>query len=66
MARENVKTTFNKQEYLEIRRLITKLERADSQEQKKIRKKIRKIGLYWSEIPQKCNIPSRISTICVK
>ena len=53
MARENVKTTFNKQEYLEIRRLITKLERVDSQEQKKIRKKIRKIGLYWSEIPQK-------------
>lgn len=53
MARENAKTTFTKQEYLEIRDLITKLERADSQEQKKIRKKIRKIGLHWSEIPQK-------------
>lgn len=53
MARENAKTTFTKQEYLKIRGLIAKLERSDSKKQKSIRAEIRKIGLYWSEIPQK-------------
>lgn len=44
------KTNFTKQDYERLRDLITQREKADSTRQKSIRAKIRKLGLYWSEV----------------
>lgn len=49
---EKGKVNFSKEEFENLKCLIARLERADSKEQKKIRAKLRKMGLYWSEIGQ--------------
>ena len=46
------KTNFTKEEIEKLKDLIARRETADSTEQKSLRGKIRKIGLYWSEIGQ--------------
>lgn len=46
------KTKFTKEEILKLKRLIAQLEEADSSKQKGIRGKLRKMGLYWSEVGQ--------------
>ena len=53
MLRENSKTTFTKDEYERIKDLIRQLEEADKTKQKSIRQRIRNIGLYWKELPDK-------------
>ena len=50
MARENSRRTFTISEYQQIRELVNQLQSADASKQKGIRAKIRKIGLYWSEV----------------
>lgn len=50
MARENSRKTFTYSEYRQIRELVSQLQDADSSKKKGIRAKIRKIGLYWSEV----------------
>ena len=50
MSRENSKKTFSKEELEKIIVLVYQLENANHKEQKTIRAKIRKLGLYWSEI----------------
>lgn len=44
------KTTFTSDEFTKITTLVHQLEQADPKKQKNIRNKIRKIGLYWSEV----------------
>lgn len=44
------RTKFTEDEISEIKSLVSKLEKADRNQQKVIRGKIRRIGLYWSEI----------------
>lgn len=48
---ERGKTNFSK-EVDGLKKLIAQLEKADSTKQKGIRAKLRKMGLYWSEIGQ--------------
>ena len=50
MAERNSKTCFTREEANRLADLVRDRERANSKEQKKIRNKIRKIGLYWSEV----------------
>lgn len=50
MGRDNAKTRFSSLEMKEIEQLVHELERAPADKQKGIRGKIRKIGLYWSEV----------------
>lgn len=50
MGERNSKTTFTVDDIKRIITLVTELEKADSSKQKGIRGKIRKIGLYWSEV----------------
>lgn len=50
MRKSNSKTTFTSDELTEIISLVSELEQADQVKQKRIREKIRKIGLYWSEV----------------
>ena len=50
MSRENSKKSFSKEELEKIVKLVDKLKNANRKEQKTIREKIRKLGLYWSEI----------------
>lgn len=49
MSRDS-RTTFSKSEFAQIEALVRSLEKADADKQKGIRGKIRKIGLYWSEV----------------
>lgn len=50
MGERNSKTTFTVDDMKRIITLVTELEKAESSKQKGIRGKIRKIGLYWSEV----------------
>lgn len=50
MAREDARTVFSKAEIDQIEALVKQLERAPADKQKGIRGKIRRIGLYWSEV----------------
>lgn len=50
MAERNSRTTFSRDELKRILSLVKELEAADRTKQKDIRAKIRKIGLYWSEV----------------
>ena len=50
MAERNSKTTFTEEELKRIIALVRELESADGSKQKGIRAKLRKIGLYWSEL----------------
>lgn len=50
MADRNSRTTFTEEEYKNIKKLVRQLEKADHDKQKNIRAKIRRLGLYWSEI----------------
>lgn len=50
MSRENAHTTFTKAEFTAIENLVRQLQNAPSDKQKGIRSKIRRIGLYWSEV----------------
>lgn len=50
MKTRNSKTTFTSDELTEIISLVRELEQADPVRQKRIRDKIRKIGLYWLEV----------------
>ena len=50
MSRENARTVFSKAEFDQIEALVKQLERAPADKQKGIRGKIRRIGLYWSEV----------------
>ena len=50
MSRENARTVFSKAEYDQIEALVKQLEKAPADKQKGIRGKIRRIGLYWSEV----------------
>ncbi len=50
MAERNSKTTFTGEELKHIIALVRELESADGSKQKGIRAKLRKIGLYWSEV----------------
>ena len=50
MAERNSKTIFTGEELKRIIALVRDLEAAEASKQKGIRAKIRKIGLYWSEV----------------
>lgn len=50
MAERNSKTTFTEEELKRIIALVRELESTDGSKQKGIRAKLRKIGLYWSEV----------------
>ena len=50
MGRDNAKTRFSSYEMERIEQLVLELEKAPADKQKGIRGKIRKIGLYWSEV----------------
>lgn len=50
MAERNSKTTFTGDEQKRIFALVKELESANPSKQKGIRGKLRKIGLYWSEV----------------
>jgi len=50
MTQRNSKTTFTEDEQRQLIYLVSDLEKADSTKKKNIRNKIRKIGLYWSEV----------------
>lgn len=50
MAERNSKTIFSGDELKRIISLVRELETIDSSKQKGIRAKIRRIGLYWSEV----------------
>lgn len=50
MGDRNVRTEFTKEEYQRLRELVSQLEKANPDKQKGIRGKLRKMGLYWSEI----------------
>ena len=50
MGRDNAKTIFSKTEIDHIEDLVRELEKAPADKQKGIRNKIRRIGLYWSEV----------------
>lgn len=50
MAERNSKTIFSEDELKRIISLVRELEAADGSKQKGIRAKIRRIGLYWSEV----------------
>ena len=52
MGRLNAGTTFSKGEIEEIETLVRQLENAPADKQKGIRAKIRRIGLYWSEVAE--------------
>lgn len=60
MNTRNSKTSFTRDEFDCIIELVRKLEQAELLEQKKIRAKIRKIGLYWSEVT---NLPYTVSNV---
>ena len=47
---EKGKRVFTTIEYKRLRELISQLEKADRQKSKSIRKNLRNIGLYWSEV----------------
>lgn len=46
------KTKFTKEEILKLKSLIAQLEKADPSKRNGIRGKLRKMGLYWSEVRQ--------------
>lgn len=50
MGRENARTHFSSREMERIEQLVRELEKAPADKQKGIRGKIRKIGLFWSEV----------------
>ena len=50
MGRDNARTIFTKAEFEQIEILVRQLEKAPADKQKGIRDKIRRIGLYWSEV----------------
>ena len=50
MGRDNARTIFTKAEFEQIEILVRQLEKAPEDKQKGIRSKIRRIGLYWSEV----------------
>lgn len=50
MSREEARTVFTKDEIAAIEALVRQLYNAPSDKQKGIRSKIRRIGLYWSEV----------------
>lgn len=50
MAQRNSKTIFSGDELRQIISLVRTLEMSEPTKQKGIRSKIRKIGLYWSEV----------------
>ena len=50
MRRDNARTIFTKAEFEQIEILVRQLEKAPADKQKGIRDKIRRIGLYWSEV----------------
>ncbi len=50
MGRDNAKTRFSAYEMEKIEQLVRELEKAPADKQKGIRGKIRRIGLYWSEV----------------
>lgn len=50
MGRDNAKTRFSSYEMARIEQLVLELEKAPADKQKGIRGKVRKIGLYWSEV----------------
>lgn len=50
MKRNNAKTNFSRKEFDEIVELVSLLQKSSSDKQKGIREKIRRRGLYWSEV----------------
>ena len=50
MGRDSARTIFTKAEFEQIEILVRQLEKAPADKQKGIRGKIRRIGLYWSEV----------------
>lgn len=50
MTERNSKTTFSGNEFKQIISLVKELEAAERSKKKGIRAKLRKIGLYWSEV----------------
>lgn len=50
MAERHSKTIFSEDELRRIIALVRELEKAPASKQKGIRSKLRKIGLYWSEV----------------
>lgn len=50
MPHEKSKREFTPREFQEIKELISQLEHANEKEQKNLRNKIRRRGLYWSEV----------------
>ena len=50
MSRDNARTIFTTAEFEQIEILVRQLEKAPAGKQKGIRSKIRRIGLYWSEV----------------
>ncbi len=50
MSRDNARTIFTTAEFEQIEILVRQLEKAPADKQKSIRGKIRRIGLYWSEV----------------
>lgn len=53
MAERSSKTIFSEEEYRKIKEMVRQLEFADSKKQKTIRAKIRRLGLYWDELPNR-------------
>lgn len=50
MSTKNFRTSFTNAEYKALRSLVIQKEKADSDEQKGIRAKMRKIGFHWREV----------------
>lgn len=50
MKSNNAKTNFTRKEFDEIVELVSQLQKSSSDKQKGIRAKIRKRGLYWSQV----------------
>lgn len=65
MTERNSKTSFTGEELKSIIALVKELETADASKQKGIRAKIRKIGLYWSEVaPGKDYTVANVQKLC--
>lgn len=52
MGRPNAKTVFSREEMKAIKDLVSILPHTERTKQKSIRQKIRRIGLYWSEVAE--------------
>lgn len=50
MTHDNLKIEYTKSEFDEIKELVRQKENASYSEQKGIRNKLRKRGLYWNDI----------------